>query len=63
MWSDYIKKLEVEWIGKRVDFAGKIYTIVKVDYNGILHIDKKTKWNDTCAVYEPHEARKHLVQE
>ena len=63
MWRDYIEKLKAEWIGKRVEFAGQVYTIVKVDYNGILHIDKKTKWNDTCAVYQPFEARKHLVQE
>lgn len=63
MWKEFIAKLENEWLGKRVEFAGKIYTIVKVDYNGVLHINRKTKWSDTCAVYEPFEARKHLVQD
>lgn len=63
MWSDFIKALEKEWIGKKVMWCGKAYNIVKVDYNGVLHIDKKTKWTDTMAVYQPFEARKHLVGE
>lgn len=61
MWRDYISRLEKEFIGKKVEFAGKTYTIAKVDYNGIIHIDRKSKWNSTTAVYYPHEARKHLV--
>lgn len=61
MWRDYISKLEQEWLGKKVEFNGRPYTIVKVDYNGVLHIDKKTKWSDTCAVYMPFEARQHLI--
>jgi phage major head subunit gpT-like protein len=63
MWSDFIKALEKEWIGKKVMWDGKAYNIVKVDYNGVLHIDKASKFNDTMAVYMPFEARKHLVVE
>lgn len=63
MWKDYIEKLKKEWIGKRVDFAGKVYNIVDVDYNGIIHIDRPSKFNKTCAVYSPHEARQHMVKE
>lgn len=61
MWRDYINRLEKEWIGKKVEFNGKQYKIVKVDYNGILHINKKSEHNETTAVYEVFEAKKHLI--
>ena len=63
MWRDYIERLKKEWLGKKVEFCGKIYNIVDVDYNGIIHIDKESKFNKTTAVYMPHEARAHLVGE
>jgi len=61
MWKDYIEKLKKEWIGKKVEFNGNIYNVVDVDYNGIIHIDKSSKFNETMAVYQSFEARKHLV--
>ena len=60
-YSDYIEKLRTEFIGKRVMYDGNIYTITLVDYNGIIHINKPTKHNNTTAVYEPYEARQALV--
>jgi len=60
MWKDYIEKLKKEWIGKKVEFNNKIYNVVDVDYNGIIHIDRPSKFNTTMAVYQPFEARKHL---
>lgn len=60
-WKQYIEALTDEWIGKRVQYEGKIYTIVKVDYNGILHIDKPSEYNWTTAAFEPHEAEKALI--
>lgn len=60
-WKNYIEALEKEFTGKNVNFEGKTYRIAKVDYNGIIHIDKPTEHNQTTAVYEPHEARKNLV--
>ena len=60
-WKAYIEALKAEWIGKKVDYGTGIHTIVDVDYNGILHIDLKTKWNDTTAMFFPYEARKYLV--
>lgn len=60
-YRDYIEKLRSEFVGKRVMYEGKVYTIAMVDYNGIIHIDKPTKHNKTMAVYEPHEARRALV--
>lgn len=62
MWKDYIEGLKKEWIGKKVYFENLIYSIVDVDYNGILHIDKKSQYNDTTAVYFPYEAKKNLVE-
>ena len=62
MWKDYIARLKKEWIGKKVYFENLIYTIVDVDYNGVLHIDKKSQHNDTTAVYMPYEAEQNLVE-
>lgn len=60
-WKQYIETLSNEFIGKMIEYNGKSYTIAKVDYNGIIHIDKPTEHNRTAAVYEPHEARAHLI--
>ena len=62
MWSDYIARMKAEFVGKKVEWCGKIYNIVDVDINGIIHIDRETKWNKTTAVYESYEARKHIVE-
>lgn len=61
LYKDWIKNLETEFIGKKITYQGSVYTVAKVDYNGIIHIDKPTTHNTTTAVYEPHEARKALV--
>lgn len=63
MWKDYIERLKAEWIGKKVEFDNDIYTIVDVDYNGVLHIDKPTAHNKTTAAYLDYEAEKHLIGE
>lgn len=60
-YRDYIEKLKKEFIGRHVSYEGKSYTIANVDYNGIIHIDKPSEYNDTTAVYEPYEARKALI--
>lgn len=41
-WKDYIERMKEKWIGKEVSFEGKKYTVVDVDYNGSLMIDKET---------------------
>lgn len=61
MWSDYIKKLKDEWIGKRVMFEDKAYTVVDVDINGILHIDRPTEHNKTTAAFVPHEVKEVIT--
>ena len=60
-WKQYIESLQAEFIGKKVMYDGKPYTVALVDYNGIIHINKPTAYNKTTAVYEPHEARKYLM--
>ena len=60
-YRDWIEQLKNEFVGKQVMYEGKVYTIIKVDYNGIIHINKPSAHNETTAVYEPHEARKALV--
>ena len=61
-WKDHIKNLRAEFIGKRIEYNGKPYTVAAVDYNGIIHIDKASAHNPTTAVYDDYEARKHLIQ-
>ena len=61
-WKEYIENLKKEWIGKMVVFESKPYKIVDVDYNGILHIDRKTEHNKTTAAFMPYEAKKALIK-
>lgn len=50
IYKEYIEKLKGEWIGKKITFQGKKYNVVDVDYNGMLLIDKKTRYTETTAV-------------
>jgi hypothetical protein len=49
-WKNYIKELENKYLGTKAYWNGELYTIVKVDYNGVLHIDLPNAYNDTTAV-------------
>lgn len=60
-YRKYIEDLKMEWIGKKVMYDGRIYTIVTVDYNGMLHINKPSKHNATTAVFTPGTAMEALV--
>lgn len=61
-WKKHIENLRAEFIGKRIEYEGKPYTVAAVDYNGIIHIDKASAHNPTTAVYKDYESRKHLIQ-
>ena len=50
MYRDYINQMKAEWIGKKVKFQGKEYTVKDVDYNGALLIDKKARFTELTAV-------------
>ena len=50
-YRDLIAQERAEYIGRKVLYKGQPYTIVDVDYNGGLLIDKKAEHSDTTAVY------------
>lgn len=52
-YREWIEKLKDQWIGKKVIFENKQYTVVDVYYNGALLIDKKARMTDTTAVGVP----------
>lgn len=49
-YREWIEKLKDQWIGKKVIFENKQYTVIDVDYNGALLINKKARMTDTTAV-------------
>lgn len=49
-YSEYIEGLKKVWIGKPILFENEEYTVVDVDYNGSLLIDKKARFTETTAV-------------
>lgn len=46
-YRDYIKQMKKEWIGKKVHYNGFEYTVVDVDYNGSLMIDRPNYFYDS----------------
>lgn len=49
-YRDYIRRLRNFWVGLHVRYEGAEYTVLDVDYNGYLLIDKPAKFTDTTAV-------------
>jgi len=49
-YKQYIAIRKSEWIGRRVIYDGDTYTVVDVDYNGLLLIDKPARFTPTTAV-------------
>ena len=47
---DWVEEMKAKWIGKKVTYEGQAYTVVDVDYNGVLIIDKPARFTDTTAV-------------
>lgn len=52
LYRDWIAELKHKWVTKKVIYEGKEYTVVDVDYNGGLLIDKRNRYNDTTSVPE-----------
>ena len=50
-YRELIEQERAEYIGRKVLYKGEPHTIVDVDYNGALMIDKKAEYTDTTAVY------------
>ena len=49
-YREWIEESKAEWIGKVVLYEEKKYTVMNVDYNGFLLINKKAKYTKTTAV-------------
>lgn len=49
-YKEYIEADRARWVGSVVRYRGHEYTVVDVDYNGGLLIDKKATFTDTTAV-------------
>lgn len=49
-YASYISRMRKQWIGRKVTYNGGSYTVVDVDYNGGLLIDKRAKFTETTAV-------------
>lgn len=49
-YREVIETMRREWTGARVLFEGTEYSVVDVDYNGALLIDKPARFTDTTAV-------------
>ena len=49
-YKDLIEKQRKEWIGAKVKWQGESYTVIDVDYNGALLIDKPALYTPTTAV-------------
>ena len=41
-YKDFIESMKQKWIGKKVSFEGQEYTVIYVDYNGALMINRPT---------------------
>ena len=54
-WREYIEKERKTCIGRKVKYRDKIYTVVYVDYNGVILIDKPAQFTDTTAIGLPSE--------
>lgn len=50
LWGEYLHRTRSEWIGRRVVYDSGVYTVVDVDHNGALLIDKPARFTDTTAV-------------
>lgn len=50
-YKDWIAEMQNRWIGKKIRYAdGENYTVVDVDYNGFLIINKKAQFTNTTAI-------------
>ena len=49
-FKEYLALMKKAWVGSRVMFEGQEYTVVDVDANGFLLIDKADSFKATTAV-------------
>lgn len=61
-WKDRIAELRAEWTGRKVIYQGEQHTVVDVDYNGALLIDRETVYNKTTAIAPYMLDKKEVTQ-
>lgn len=61
-YREYIDELRNEWVGKIVMYENKKYTVVDVDYNGALLIDKKARFTDTTVAANLFEVNEYYEE-
>lgn len=49
-YKEWVAEMRSKWIGQEVEFEGRKYNVVDVDYNGALLINKPAEFTDTTAV-------------
>lgn len=49
-YRDYINSLKRRWIGRKVTLDDGEFTVVDVDYNGMLLINKPAQFTETTAI-------------
>lgn len=49
-YKEFHEKEKREWTGKKVSYLDKVYTVVDVDYNGMLLINKEARFTKTTAI-------------
>lgn len=49
-YKEYNEKERSEFTGRAVEYCGEAHTVVDVDYNGQLLIDKPAQFTETTAV-------------
>lgn len=54
-WRELIEKERKTYIGRKVKYEDKIYTVVDVDYNGFILIDKPAWSTPETAIGLPYE--------
>ena len=49
-YKEFIESMRQKWTGAKVLYEGEKHTVVGVDYNAALLIDKPARFTDTTAV-------------
>lgn len=66
-YKELHEREKAAWLGKRVRYNGEEYTVMDVDYNGGLLIDKKAEFTEWTAIpqkdCEPVETTREFVNE
>ncbi len=60
-WRNYIASMKRKWIGKKVIFENNEYTVVDVDYNGLLLIDREQYYCDTYTAKTTAVGRDNII--